>query len=167
MNLFLTSLNLVIIKCLLSVNSFNTAPQSRTVVSRNFHEHKSAQFTRQSIISHIASLTDDDIDIQRQDEKPAGQVNIVLVTGFESFNRDLYKEAGKLLPRELDVNLKVYSDSDIRTSPDFSSSVQNAHIFIASLIFDYDDVVAVSKLMEYVKGPRLVFECATELMSCE
>lgn len=107
MNLFLTSLNLVIIKCILSVNSFKTAPQSRTVASRNFHEHKSAQFTRQSIISHnIASLTDDDIDIQRQDEKPAGQVNIVLVTGFESFNRDLYKEAGKLLPRELDVNLK-------------------------------------------------------------
>ena len=35
-----------------------------------------------------------------------GGVNVVLVTGFESFNRDLYTEAGKLLPEECKVNLK-------------------------------------------------------------
>ena len=33
-------------------------------------------------------------------------VNVVLVTGFESFNRDLYEEAGRLLPPECKVNLK-------------------------------------------------------------
>jgi hypothetical protein len=27
--------------------------------------------------------------------------------------------------------------------------------------------VTVSKLLDDVKGPRLVFECATELMACE
>ena len=27
-------------------------------------------------------------------------VNVVLITGFESFNRDLYEEAGRLLPPE-------------------------------------------------------------------
>jgi hypothetical protein len=34
------------------------------------------------------------------------RVNIVLVTGFESFNRDLYERAGWLLPREMGVNLQ-------------------------------------------------------------
>lgn len=34
-----------------------------------------------------------------------GGVNVVLVTGFESFNRDLYTEAGKLLPEECKINL--------------------------------------------------------------
>lgn len=33
-------------------------------------------------------------------------VNVVLVTGFESFNRDLYEEAGRLLPPECKINLK-------------------------------------------------------------
>jgi hypothetical protein len=61
----------------------------------------------------------------------------------------------------------VFADSDIRSSPEFSSAVQNADIFIGSLIFDYDDVVFVSALLDHVKGPRLIFECATELMSCE
>ena len=33
-------------------------------------------------------------------------VNVVLVTGFESFNRDLYEEAGRMLPKECEINLK-------------------------------------------------------------
>ena len=40
------------------------------------------------------------------DKSEDGGVNVVLVTGFESFNRDLYTEAGKLLPEECKVNLK-------------------------------------------------------------
>ncbi len=61
---------------------------------------------------------------------------------------------------------KVFADSEIRT-PAFASAVKSADIFIGSLIFDYDDVVAVTELLDDVKGPRLLFECATELMSCE
>ena len=96
-------------------------------------------------------------------------VNVVLITGFESFNRDLYEEAGRLLPPECKINLKVFADSDIQTKPtQFAAAVRGSDIFIASLIFDYDDVVAVTNLLdEESSGPtsRLCFECATELMA--
>jgi len=96
-------------------------------------------------------------------------VNVVLITGFESFNRDLYEEAGRLLPPECKINLKVFADSDIQTKPEqFAAAVNDSDIFIASLIFDYDDVVAVTNLLdEESSGPtsRLCFECATELMT--
>jgi len=96
-------------------------------------------------------------------------VNVVLITGFESFNRDLYEEAGRLLPPECKINLKVFADSDIQTKPkQFAAAVKDSDIFIASLIFDYDDVVAVTNLLdEKSSGPtcRLCFECATELMT--
>ncbi|KAL7508774.1 hypothetical protein ACHAXN_005850 [Cyclotella atomus] len=126
-------------------------------------------------ILHVASITDNEqqhrseTPVQRHNDgyqpRNNAKVNIVLVTGFESFNRDLYEKAGESLPKEFGVNLKVFADSDIRSSPEFSSAVQNADIFIGSLIFDYDDVVFVSALLDHVKGPRLIFECATELMS--
>ena len=104
--------------------------------------------------------------LSKQDDNP---VNVVLITGFESFNRDLYEEAGRLLPPECKINLKVFADSDIQTKPkQFASAVKESDIFIASLIFDYDDVVAVTNLLdEESSGPtsRLCFECATELMA--
>ena len=99
-------------------------------------------------------------------EKP----RIVLVAGFESFNRDLYEKAAK----ELDVDLTVFADKDIRleggvtddsVNPEFAQAVKNADAFIGSLIFDYDDVLAVKNLLDEIKGPRLIFESATELMS--
>ena len=40
---------------------------------------------------------------------------MVLVVGFESFNRGLYQEAAKSLQEE--INLMVFSDSEIRTPP--------------------------------------------------
>jgi len=104
--------------------------------------------------------------LSKQDDNP---VNVVLITGFESFNRDLYEEAGRLLPPECKINLKVFADSDIQTKPkQFAAAVKDSDIFIASLIFDYDDVVAVTNLLdEESSGPtsRLCFECATELMA--
>ena len=68
----------------------------------------------------------------------------------------------------------VFADSDIQTrSKQFTQAVSSADIFIASLIFDYDDVVAITNLLDEQdeknnkknSGPRLLFECATELMS--
>ena len=68
----------------------------------------------------------------------------------------------------------VFADSDIQTrSKQFGEAVSSADIFIASLIFDYDDVVAITNLLDEQdeknnkknSGPRLLFECATELMS--
>jgi magnesium chelatase subunit H len=93
------------------------------------------------------------------------------VAGFESFNRDLYVEAASDLP----VHLTVFADTDIRIGPAvseeetginpvFAKALENADAFIGSLIFDYDDVLAVKSLLERVTGPRLIFESATELM---
>ena len=104
-------------------------------------------------------------------------INIVLLAGFESFNKELYLNAAN---NNNNINLQVFADSEIRTgasigvggateedvtNPIFINAMQNADIFIASLIFDYEDVVAVEALLDYVTGPRLLFECATELMT--
>jgi magnesium chelatase subunit H len=100
---------------------------------------------------------------------------IVLLAGFESFNRDLYMAAA----RELNVDLTVFADSDIRSStgttsidpehlganPVFEKAMKGADAFVCSLIFDYDDVLVVESLLSNVKGPRLIFESAVELMA--
>ena len=44
--------------------------------------------------------------IDTDNDNDADTVDVVLVTGFESFNRDLYEEAGRLLSPECKVNLK-------------------------------------------------------------
>jgi len=93
--------------------------------------------------------------------------SIVLVAGFESFNKELYVNA---VSNMKNINLQVFADSEIRTSPTeinptFISAMKDADIFVGSLIFDYDDVVAVESLLHHVKGPRILFECATELMA--
>jgi magnesium chelatase subunit H len=107
---------------------------------------------------------------------------IVLVAGFESFNRELYYTAAKSLAD--DVELVVFADSEIRIprlasepmetdnpnpwkiNPKFAHAVETADAFVGSLIFDYDDVAAVKQLLEkhVQNGPRLLFECATEIM---
>lgn len=77
------------------------------------------------------------------------------------------------------MNLQVFADSDIRkpgasagcddvesaVNPVFVEAMKNADAFIGSLIFDYDDALAVRSLLDHVKGPRLIFESATELMA--
>jgi magnesium chelatase subunit H len=97
------------------------------------------------------------------------------VAGFESFNRDLYQEAA----RDAGVDLQVFADSDIRVTttavsqdqddglnPRFRAAMVDADAFVGSLVFDYDDALAVKRLCEqHIEGPRFVFECATELMS--
>ena len=106
---------------------------------------------------------------------------IVLVAGFESFNRESYRQAAQKLAKDqgIDIELQVFADSDIRIpnsaslqdpddlgiNPIFAKAVQQADAFVGSLIFDYDDVLAVQQLLPHVKGPRLVFESATELMA--
>ena len=108
-----------------------------------------------------------------QDDHDDGEPvpHIVLVAGFESFNRDLYIQAASELP----IHLTVFADSDIRVGPAvspedtgvnpvFAQAVKNADAFIGSLIFDYDDVLAVKSQLANVKGPCLIFESATELM---
>jgi len=93
--------------------------------------------------------------------------NIVMVMGFESFNRQLYQQAANKL-----CNLAVFADTELRTvdsmgsitNPKFVNAMKNADAFVGSLIFDYDDVLAVKEHLEHIQGPRFIFECATELM---
>jgi magnesium chelatase subunit H len=116
-------------------------------------------------------------DPQQQQEQGSDQkrTKIVLVAGFESFNRELYYKAAREIA---DLELVVFADSDIRIpqpaglgnvnpwriNPVFEEAVRTCQAFVGSLIFDYDDAVAVQQLLPLVTGPRLIFESATELM---
>eukprot|EP00892_Ulva_mutabilis_P009150 jgi/Ulvmu1/6607/UM003_0244.1 len=97
-----------------------------------------------------------------------GPVQVVLVTGFESFNQSLYRAAAKEVQRAFPgMRLSVFSDRDI-SNPDrraaLGAALADADVFFGSLLFDYDDV-------EWLKGRvadvplRFVFESALELMS--
>jgi len=98
--------------------------------------------------------------------------NIVMVVGFESFNRDIYRLASDK------CNTHVFADTEIRVpnappgddtesvvNPKLLKAMQNADAFVGSLVFDYDDALALKELLPLVKGPRLLFECALELMA--
>lgn len=116
-----------------------------------------------------------DVALNNKNKKP----KIVLVAGFESFNRDLYYKAAA----DLDIELSVFADADIRIArpaaddsetgnpnpwrinPIFERAMRSADAFVGSLIFDFDDAMAVQCLLPSVRGPRLLFESATELMS--
>lgn len=98
-------------------------------------------------------------------KKSTDVARVVLVAGFESFNRQLYQQAAESLDN---IDLVVFSDGEIRTAtgepnPVFTNAVQQADIFIGSLIFDYDDVQVVRNVLSVVPN-RLIFESATELM---
>ena len=63
--------------------------------------------------------------------------NIVLVAGFESFNKKLYRQAASNLKH---VNLSVFADNEIHSTPKevnpkFTKAMEDADIFIGSLIF--------------------------------
>lgn len=110
-------------------------------------------------------------DLETKSSSVTSKPKVVLVVGFESFNRGLYQQAAQ----ELNIDLKVFADSDIRTrssldpedfgaNPELVKAMENADAFIGSLIFDYDDVMVVKRLLANIKGPRLVFESALEIM---
>lgn len=91
---------------------------------------------------------------------------IVLITGFETFNSGLYRQAAKLATSrcpELEIN--VFSDRNLDTEPDkVEKALSDADVFFASLIFDYDQVMWLRERVENIPI-RLVFESALELMS--
>lgn len=97
----------------------------------------------------------------------ADTVRIVMVTGFESFNVDLYKKAAKRVAKECPgVKVFVFSDRDIGSrQAEVVAALDGADVFFGSLLFDYDQVEWLKDLVEKVPI-RLVFESALELMSC-
>lgn len=91
---------------------------------------------------------------------------IVLIAGFESFNANLYRQAAQMATsRCSDLDIQVFSDISLTTEPALiEAALQNADVFFASLIFDYDQVLWLRERIQHIPI-RLVFESALELMS--
>ncbi|MEY2834068.1 MAG: magnesium chelatase subunit, partial [Cyanobacteriota bacterium] len=91
---------------------------------------------------------------------------IVLIAGFESFNANLYRQAGSMATDKCgELEVIIFSDRDITTSPDkVETALQSADVFFGSLIFDYDQVIWLRERVQNIPI-RLVFESALELMS--
>jgi magnesium chelatase subunit H len=130
---------------------------------------RTALFAISSAESSVNNIVETNLVLEEENEKSTNNNDstpkIVLVAGFESFNRQLYQQAAENV---LDMELIVFSDREIRTvsgepNPEFISAVRNANVFLGSLLFDYDDVQVVQNVLSDVPI-RLIFESATELM---
>jgi magnesium chelatase subunit H len=94
-------------------------------------------------------------------------VRIVLLTGFESFNSDLYRKVSVGLSRSYPdlVDLVVFNDQDIASRPaDVEQALASADVFFSSLIFDFDQVEWLNARIESIPY-KFIFESALELMS--
>lgn len=91
---------------------------------------------------------------------------IVLITGFESFNADLYQKAAQLAISHCgELEIEIFSDRDLATHPEaIARALDGADVFFASLLFDYDQVQWLRARVQHIPI-RLVFESALELMS--
>ena len=92
---------------------------------------------------------------------------IVLVAGFESFNKGLYAGVAEELRARCGDALEVlaFSDRDLDDSRDeIEAALKRADCVFASLVFDYDQVEWLRERVADVPV-RLVFESALELMS--
>ncbi|MEL6319073.1 MAG: magnesium chelatase subunit H [Cyanobacteria bacterium J06626_14] len=91
---------------------------------------------------------------------------IVLITGFESFNIDLYRQAAELATARCPgLDIQVFSDRDLAAHPaQVEHALTHADVFFASLLFDYDQVMWLRERAQSIPI-RLVFESALELMS--
>jgi len=91
---------------------------------------------------------------------------IVLITGFESFNSELYRKAAQLVEKRCsELDIRVFNDRSLTTEPStVAEALQDADVFFCSLIFDYDQVLWLRERVQSIPI-RLVFESALELMS--
>ena len=91
---------------------------------------------------------------------------IVLIAGFETFNAALYRSAAELAVQRCgDLEICAFCDRDLMTQPDaVAAALEDAQVFFASLIFDYDQVLWLRDRVQHIPI-RLVFESALELMS--
>lgn len=91
---------------------------------------------------------------------------IVLITGFETFNSGLYRQAANIATLACEnLEIIVFSDNSLTTEREkVESALQSADVFFASLIFDYDQVMWLRERVTHIPI-RLVFESALELMS--
>eukprot|EP00271_Cylindrocystis_brebissonii_P004987 TRINITY_DN16942_c0_g3_i1.p1 TRINITY_DN16942_c0_g3~~TRINITY_DN16942_c0_g3_i1.p1 ORF type:complete len:1746 (-),score=312.16 TRINITY_DN16942_c0_g3_i1:714-5951(-) len=96
----------------------------------------------------------------------AGLIRAVLISGFESFNVGLYRQAAdKIKEKFPGFQLKVYSDRDLQSKRrEVEEELSKADVFFGSLIFDYDQCEWLKSRVANIPI-RLVFESSLELMS--
>ncbi|XRB01360.1 magnesium-chelatase subunit ChlH [Pycnococcus provasolii] len=109
----------------------------------------------------VLALAEDEDEEKEPATTAAPAANVVLITGFESFNVSLYNSLN--LPKS--VSIKVFSDRDIESNPEaVESALAQANAVFMSLLFDYDQVEWLNARIKDIPT-RLVFESALELMS--
>ena len=91
---------------------------------------------------------------------------IVVITGFETFNADLYRQAAQMAMSGCPgLDVKVFSDRSLSEDPKtVATALKDAQVFFASLIFDYEQVQWLRARVQDIPI-RLVFESSLELMS--
>lgn len=100
--------------------------------------------------------------------RPAARAaaTVVLVAGFEAYNKGLYTQvAADLKERCPALEVLAFSDRDLSERPaEVEAALARADCFFSSLVFDFDEVEWLRERAERVPV-RLVFESAYELMS--
>lgn len=91
---------------------------------------------------------------------------IVFITGFESFNANLYQKSAQLATSRCpELIVKIFNDRQLLTDQELiAKELENADVFFASLIFDYDQVLWLQDRIKNIPI-RLIFESALELMA--
>eukprot|EP00741_Cyanophora_paradoxa_P025536 tig00000383_g24642.t1 len=93
--------------------------------------------------------------------------HVVIIAGFESFNKALYQDAAKAAVAQCggQLSVDVFSDRDLgERRGEVENALARADVFFASLLFDFDAVEWLRDRVEHVPV-RLVFESALELMA--
>ncbi|KAK9800208.1 hypothetical protein WJX73_009512, partial [Symbiochloris irregularis] len=144
-----------------------------TRVCRELEDALSALDSSAAMASLMASDTsagdDDSEDAEGRASSrtgTSGTCRIVLISGFESFNVDLYKQAAQeVASRQPGVHISVFSDRDLGPhKAKVQAALQEADVFFGSLLFDFDQVEWLRQHINNIPV-RLVFESALELMS--
>eukprot|EP00960_Hanusia_phi_P025876 745925-Hanusia_phi.AAC.5 len=91
---------------------------------------------------------------------------VVLIAGFETFNRQLYRMAAeKAVARCPGLEIWVFTDQDLQTEQGLvENAMEGANVVFASLIFDFEQVNWLRERILRVPV-RFVFESSLELMS--
>lgn len=142
--------------------------QSETKAAMNMQQAARLSKT-QTDYDQITTIADDVGGVSFNDngnKLKRNTVRIVLLTGFEAFNSDLYRKVAlnvsKTFPR---AQLLVFNDMDIENRREqVREALESADVFFSSLIFDFDQVEWLNERIQKIPL-RFIFESALELMS--
>ncbi|GMH35161.1 hypothetical protein BSKO_03029 [Bryopsis sp. KO-2023] len=140
----------------------------RNRVDRKIEDMESALASAERESAMKSLILEDEGDVYDESSiKPiSGTMNIVMVTGFESFNSGLYMKAAQRVSKRFpNVSISVFDDRAIKGNPEkLGKAIDSADVVFSSLIVDYDDALWLRERIEKVPL-RFIFESALELMS--